>query len=32
MFFKDGEPVAQLVGFISRRELHDLADKVLASS
>lgn len=32
MFFKDGEPVAQLVGFTSRRELHDLADKVLASS
>ena len=32
MFFKDGEPVAQVVGFTSRRELHDLADKVIGSS
>jgi thioredoxin 1 len=31
MFFKDGEPVAQLVGYASRRELRDIADEVLSS-
>lgn len=31
MFFKNGEPVAQLVGFTNRRELHDVAEEVLSS-
>jgi thioredoxin 1 len=31
MFFKNGEPVAQIVGFTSRRELRAVADEVLAS-
>ncbi len=30
MFFKDGEPVSQLVGFTSRRQLHELAEEVLS--
>jgi thioredoxin 1 len=31
MFFKSGEPVAQVVGFTSPRQLHELADEVLGS-
>ena len=30
MFFKNGEPVAQVVGFTSRRELREVADEVLS--
>ncbi len=30
MFFKDGEPVAQVVGFTSRRQLREVADEVLS--
>ncbi len=30
MFFKDGEPVAQVVGFTSRRQLRTVADEVLS--
>lgn len=32
MFFKNGEPVAQLVAFTSRRQLREVADQVIGDA